>query len=482
MAPSACHRCCITSHISKDQHEVKLLHQGKTRKNERGQIWVLLVLSLIVLVVFVGLSIDFGMAYITKTTLSKAVDAAALVGMQNVNLGTGGSLPNCSLTTGAGAAALEAFTVNYKSALRVGTTPTPSICFSLDSNNNTIVNVSATTSLDTYFIRLLGSTYNTLSVSASSQAQRNPMIMNLNLDVSYSMNNNGGKTALGPAVKDFIADFDPNDNDMTDWVSVVTFGTFANVNLDNTQPLQTPVDNAVDGITWSSASNPNYTNSIQGLTYAQQRLLAKTLTPNTIRVEIFFTDGWPNIQQDTLQCRPNAHPLPSPIPVLYCGCDPGDESLGLCNNNSLAWFNPSGCSSNNTCNTVTGCAATTFPDHQAGGTSESLANVTYCGGQTPLAGQALASDAMYRAVKVAQSMRMQANSNNNIYVYAIGMGDAITKQPVAEEFLREVANDPNASTYNPALPIGEAVFASDSSGLTQVFQTIASKILLRLSK
>ena len=52
-------------------------------------------LAIAVLMVFVGLAIDYGRAYVAKTTLAKAVDAAALTAMKDVNLGTG-TLPNCS--------------------------------------------------------------------------------------------------------------------------------------------------------------------------------------------------------------------------------------------------------------------------------------------------------------------------------------------------------------------------------------------------
>ena len=115
----------------------------------------------------------------------------------------------------------------------------------MDVNNNTIVTVNATASINTYFIRIadmFGGNFNTLSVGATAQAQRNPLIMSLILDVSASMESNGGSTALSPAVENFIANFDPGNNDSVDWVSVVTFGTYANVNLANTQPLKGPVD------------------------------------------------------------------------------------------------------------------------------------------------------------------------------------------------------------------------------------------------
>jgi len=63
------------------------LSNHRDRAHEKGQIYVLFALFLPVLIVFVGLALDFGFAYVTKTTLSKAVDSAALAGMSNLNQG-----------------------------------------------------------------------------------------------------------------------------------------------------------------------------------------------------------------------------------------------------------------------------------------------------------------------------------------------------------------------------------------------------------
>ncbi len=462
------------------------MYPRKRRKSEHGQVWVLITLALAVLLAFVGLSIDYGRAYVAKTTLAKAVDAAALKGMQNINLGTG-TLPSCNTTSGAGAAALEAFNVNFNSVPHLSvSTPTPNVCFNLDADGNTTITVNATASINTYFIRiadLVGGNFNTLSVGASAQAQRNPLIMSLILDISYSMTQNGGQQALPGAVENFIADFDPGDNDTVDWVSVVTFGTYANINLVNTQPLKNPVDSVMTTPFWNlPPGSTNYTNSFAGLSQGENQLLSKTLTPNTIRAAVFFTDGWPNILQDSFICGG----AKTSVSLLYCGCDPGDEVLpGVqcsAGASKTTFFDPSTCATNDACQPPTsGCGSgtgkypTVFPDQQTGA-SESLNTVSYCGGTAP-GGLALASDAMFRAVGVAKAMQQ-----NGIYVYAIGMGSAITGQASAEEFLREVANDPNAATYNPNLPQGEAVFASTSTQLSQVFQVIASKILLRLSK
>ncbi len=73
-----------------------------------------------------------------------------------------------------------------------------------------------------------------------------------------------------------------------------------------------------------------------------------------------------------------------------------------------------------------------------------------------------------------------------IYVYSIGLGT-----DPSQSFLQEIANDPVSHTYNSSQPIGEAIMAPDCSTpssqtcnteLQQVFQTIASRILLRLTQ
>ena len=105
------------------------------------------------------------------------------------------------------------------------------------------------------------------------------------------------------------------------------------------------------------------------------------------------------------------------------------------------------------------CGASQFPS-QVTGTMQ------------PLTQANIANDAMYRSILVANSMRTQG-----IVVYSIGLGDKIS-----QAYLQQVANDPASSTYDPNQPVGEAVFAPTAADLQSVFQTIAAKILLRLSR
>jgi hypothetical protein len=83
----------------------------------------------------------------------------------------------------------------------------------------------------------------------------------------------------------------------------------------------------------------------------------------------------------------------------------------------------------------------------------------------------ISTEADYRAVQSANTMRTQG-----ITVYSIGLGDKINTT-----YLQELANDPASPTYNASEPSGIAAFAPTASDLDSAFQTIASKILLRLT-
>jgi hypothetical protein len=92
----------------------------------------------------------------------------------------------------------------------------------------------------------------------------------------------------------------------------------------------------------------------------------------------------------------------------------------------------------------------------------------------PFIRENVSADAKFRAIQVANQMR-----DAGIIVYSIGMG---TVDPDFLSFLQQVANDPNAPGYVATSFDGQAVVANDVSQLGTVFQQIASKILLRLTK
>jgi len=91
----------------------------------------------------------------------------------------------------------------------------------------------------------------------------------------------------------------------------------------------------------------------------------------------------------------------------------------------------------------------------------------------------ITADATYRTEQLASVMR---NSTNNITIYTIGLGTKINTA-----YLEDLANVQGADTYDSTQPIGDYEFADCPSAtcqqdLTNVFQIILSKILLRLTK
>ena len=393
-----------------------------SRYNVRGQVLPMLALAMVVLILFTGLAIDFGYAFMTKAALSKAVDAAALAGMKNLSSGQ----------TTAQTIAVNAFAANY------GSSVTPSIGFAT-SNGNTVINVSATAAVNTFFIRLLPG-WNQLNVAASAQATRANLIMSLVLDRSGSMVNDGGSAALPSAVDTFINYFDDNN----DHVAMVSFATSSTVDVTLRTGFKSPITTAVSGLSFGGR-----TFSQAGMLNAQTQNNSLTVPAgeNVAKVIVFFTDGWANMIQNQLTCNTT--------PLNFGGCSAGDG----CSQVYFFLSTPP--------NASVSCSSSTFPDAQTGlMTTINSTNVS--------------NDAMYRAVQVANAVRAETIPTT---VYAIGLGNSINKS-----FLQQMANDPSSSTFDSTKPAGSALFVQSCPGstctadLNQAFQTIASQILLRLSR
>ena len=301
------------------------------RCRESGQSMVMFVLFMMMLILFVGLGIDLGFAYVTKANLSKAVDAACLSGIRSFPSGT----------QNASDIASSIFKANYGKPGRDVGSVNPHIVWGKDASNNTILDVDASTTINTFFICVLP-TWKTLSIKATGESTRMNVIMSLVLDWSGSMftpvQNGGSGGALGGnltrAVDTFIDNFDDN----TDRAAMATFGSFAQVNVPMRYQFKAPIKNAEQNLT-----NLGRTFSQGGLTNGFQQIQSVSLNPGekVLRVIVFFTDGFANTFQDN-----------------FSGC--GVRNLGQSdpfNNATGPWdysfMNPSNGSGN-------GCGATMF--------------------------------------------------------------------------------------------------------------------------
>jgi len=392
----------------------------------RGQIIVMYTLILPVLLLAMSFAVDFGYAYVARTRLSRAVDAAALSAMRNINLGNARAIE----------IARNAFNVNYGSAPGGDVTPpTVSIVITTDGSNNTVVNVDGTATINTVFLRLIPG-FRGLNLASHAQVTRPKLIMALVLDKSGSMNRNGGAQALPPAVTSFVGYFD----NLNDRVAMVSFSSVSSVDVTMRTNFRAAITAAVGGMGFVGAT---YASGGMQDGFTQITNVPTAPGENVVKVAVFFTDGWANTVQDNLNCPPSTK-------LNFGGCAPPEAAVGWCS--GVSFLDPVNGNSRS-------CGATTFPSQVAGGPQ-------------PLTQQNISNDAMYRALQVANNMRAQ-----NIVVYSIGLGDKIS-QP----FLQQIANDPASAGFDPAQPVGKAVFAPTAADLQAVFQVIASKILMRLSQ
>ena len=397
---------------------------------------VLFVLLIVVLILFIGLGIDLGFSYITRAKLSKAVDAACLAAVRNLFQGT----------NAAQAVALSTFEANYGTSGRDATDPNVIIQIFSDSHDNQVVDITATATINTFFIRILPQ-WATLTVASTGEATRTKVIMSLVLDRSGSMHIDGGEQALPPAVKNFISFFD----DKIDNLAMISFASTATVDVPMEHNFKGPINTAVDSLIFT-----NCTFSQGGLTNALVQNASIKLLPGdtAIKIVVFFTDGLANMFQDTLDC-------PSPTLLNIGGFDEdndpcvgfnfpdNEERIGTKN---CPWCGPGPCP-------VNFCPDTTQFQSVDGSPKEfNRTNTT--------------AEAQLRAIQTALDMKQ-----NGTVIYAIGLGSDINSQ-----FLLQLANDPASAFYDSSLPTGQAVFAPTADQLQSVFQRIATRILVRLSK
>jgi Flp pilus assembly protein TadG len=404
---------------------------------------------MVVLLLFVGLAIDFGLAYMTKASLGKAVDAAALTGARYVGQGQ----------AQATAIAQSAFTMNYGHSNRDvgGTPPVPSVVFSKDSMQNTLIQVTATSTINTYFLALIPA-YRTLNVTATAQARYARVQMTLVLDRTGSMTTNAPGNSLQNAAINFVNQWD----NTSDSLAEVSFANDATLDYSmHTGGFQQPITNAINAIQFKGAT---FSDGALQLAF-QQEQINLGLTGNIIHVVVFFTDGNANTVQNQLVCTKGALQSAKSVNWNIGGFDPATgQTVGTL----VGFMTPNTNTGSTNCTESNGsqsCCASTFPS-------------TLTGTQMAINWTNVNADALNRAVQDANTMRA-----NNIFVYAIGLHGGAGV--LDSSFLCQIANDPCTSyggnpSYNANLPVGEFILVTDSSGLSAAFQQVANDIHLRL--
>ncbi|MGD1019985.1 MAG: VWA domain-containing protein [Verrucomicrobiia bacterium] len=424
----------------------KIAH--RFRQREQGQTLLMFVLMLVVMIGFVGLGVDLGFAYISRARLSKAVDSACLNGMRNFWQGT----------TNASMIASNTFAMNYGTCGRDVAPPTVTINFSKDSNNNTVLNVQATVAINTFFIGVMpaigGISWKTLTVGESAQSTRTKVILALVLDRSGSMDPITGTTKGGAALPGAVSTFVSFFSDTIDEASMASFASTATQDIPMEQPFIADISTAADNLNWGGG-----TYSVGGLAdaFAQENSVIVPANEVALKVVVFFTDGRANMIQQQLSCGQ----------IFNFG---GYDISG-----SGAAFFPT-----NTSLRAQGTAECTAPEDGSMGSGCGCNVSTYTspqnGNPEKFETDGIIADSQYECEQLALQMQ-----NQNILVYSIGLGGD-KNDPVNSAFLAQVANATNSATYNPKLPTGLALVASDPSQLQPYFTQIANDILFRLTQ
>jgi len=430
-------------------------------RDERGQILIVFAFLLTVLVLFTGLALDAGLLYVTKAKLSMAVDAACLMGMKSLSLGQ----------SKAATLATDEFDANFGA-----NPPKPTITFPTDGYGDQQINISATASVHTIFIRMIPA-FATVSVSDTATATRGKLAMSIVLDRSGSMSSDGGGSALQSAVPTFVADF----SNTNDEVALISFSSNATVNFPINYNFITPITNAVkilnfNGGTFGTGAGTNAAGTTMGppmsMADQQNNTVAAQPGQNLTKVVVYFTDGLMNTLQDTFSCVVNNTLTPELI--NYGGYDTGSQVDFFQPSNGTDWGKYNAGfpydSKGDICQNPKGVNVIKFFSQQFGaGEPITRANVT--------------AEAQYRAIYTANAMRTETSPT---YIFTIGLGSGVS--PSTQAFLAQLANDPSYPTYIKSQPAGLFLYVPNCPGATctaelnTAFQTIASKVLLRLTQ
>jgi len=480
-----------------------MTRQRRTHSSEAGVALIHMAVFLPMLLLFTGLAVDSGRAYVVKAQLSKAVDGAALSAARNLNGGN---------PKGEAAKIFSAnFPPTYMGVTSV-TDPLTSPDFYVQSTDAAtgmhIVTIKATATVPTTFMRI--GNFTSVTVASSSEATRRLVDLSLVLDVSGSIG------AQWPAVRDaarsFIDAFDQNGDRM----SLITYSYGAKVidampatyGFDKTK-LKADVPGSLPGGTTSMA---------EGLYRGWDELRAvSTGQQSGLRVIVLFTDGSGNVVPALLDASGIAKgvftsdfPKGSPDPGNITTNTPAIQGLFQTETGtqSPSWsFTPPSWSSTSTTMNLQYLPATSaHQHHRSAGIPTSFplqSNALTVNGVTQSSKRGLRNynttvmkypaevwnirnAATNLTEIIADAARNDVSGDHKIRIFTIGMGDLVTMTlgtipESSESVLMRVANDKRSADFNASQLEGKYYYAQTAADLGPVFQQLQNQII-RLSK
>ncbi len=261
-------------------------------RGEKGVTLLIGILSLTLIIPMMGLGIDVGFLYAVKSKLQAAVDGAALAAARSLNIGQ----DTASQAASAQNTAVTWFYDNFPSsyfgtANTVMSTSNVSVFDDPHNSHMREVTVTATSQVDTFFMKWLS--FGATTIGATATATRRDVVMMMIMDRSDSMNNNNGCSNMRAAAKLFTGQFAAG----RDSIGMVEFGDTAWVDSPPTTNFRSTLGYSVDGSSGSglidSITCGDNTGTAQAISLGYNELY-KLQMAGAFNILLLFTDGIPN--------------------------------------------------------------------------------------------------------------------------------------------------------------------------------------------
>lgn len=374
----------------------------------------MVAIALVALCGAAGLALDSGHGYLEKSHLSRAVDAAALAGARGLRKG-------------------EAEAEERALALAVANdVENATVSFGVNPDGESTVTVSATRTVPTWFMRVMGE--DQMVVNSTATASVPPLDLALVLDQSGSMAAQGAWDDLQAASKDFVDEF----SESLDQLALVSFQIRGTDRFALSRPFKSTIKSQINAM--QSAGD---TNTGEGFRRAYNQLTGPNVRPESIRVVVFFTDG-----------RPTA----------FRGSIGGQDRMmavftTVANNTIRGYFNNPDNLPTDTQASPSGCSP----------------GQTSCMGWTQTT---IRNQSRTYGLQKANEIRSQG-----IYIFSIGLGNVDTSDPILSpdmDYLRLISNQDGQA--DAGQPQGKAYFAPSADELDDVFRAVAEDIVVRLTQ
>ncbi len=470
-------------------------------RGEQGIALIYFTTVLTVLLLFSGLAVDTGRAYVVKAQLTKSVDGAALGAARMLNSAD---------PEGEAARIFRAnFPPGFMGTSAVTDPTTASDFFDMETIADTgvnVVTVRASATLPTTFMQLGG--FDEVTVTSSGEATRRMVDLSLVLDVSSSIGSKWG--AVRAAAREFVDSFD----ETSDRLSLVFYSNGARV-VDQ-MPSSRGFDKAKLMADIPNGLPGGSTAMVEGLYRGWDELRTVASGQQSgLRVIVLFTDGASNSVPGIYPGSTNAKGLrtfdfpknlPDPdgqtwdSPQIVGLFDTQTGAQGPSYSVTVPW------NSTTTLTAVPWLPAQSFHQYhrsvgiptsfplqtsslKVNGVAQSTRRGLRNWSSTQLRYPADVFNTNNAARNLLEIIANAARSDTGDYpirIYTIGMGDLVrynlgTMPEKPEDILKRVANDSTSLDFNDDQLEGKYYFAQTGADVGPAFQALQNQIV-RLSK